>query len=418
MKRINKRLSIPIVATSVLLGAGAARADAVTDWNEIMQMTVAPYNTIYQARSSAIVQLAVFEAVNAIVGDYEPYLGCIAAPPWASPDAAAVAAAHRALVELYPGSAQRLDALRDWSGRARRVGIEVGETAAAAMLALRMNDGSDAMVPYTPGTDPGDWQPTPRPSLPPLPAFEPGWGRVTPFGIEDGAQFRSGPPPALHTRKYARDYDEVKRLGAETSTARPPDRTDVAKLYAVVGGAQLWNDVARQASAAQCKTLPENARNFALLAMALADGNIAVYDTKYHYNYWRPVTAINAGDTDGNKKTAPDPTWLPLIVTPPFPSYPSGHATTSNAARRVLERVYGKHDLDITVTSPMVPGVVKHYTAWEQITDDIDDARIYGGIHFRFDQEAGARLGRHVGTYILRHHLRAVHGDCDPDDDD
>jgi hypothetical protein len=421
MKRINKRLGIPIVAVLVLYGAGAAHADPVTDWNAIMQATVAPANPFVQTRSAAIVQLAVFEAVNAIVGDYEPYLGTIIAPPGASPDAAAVAAAHRALVALHPASAPALDVFRAQSlsaipdGPAKDFGIAVGVAAADAMLLLRVDDGSNAIVPYTPGTEPGDWQPTP-PAF--LPALLPGWGQVTPFGIECGAQFRSSPPPAIHTGKYARDYNEVKAVGAVDSTVRPQDRTNVARFYAVVLVLPVWNDAARQASAAQGKTLSENARIFAVLAMAICDGLISSMETKFHYNYWRPVTAIRAGETDGNDKTDPDPAWLPLVVTPPFPSYPSNHASGSNSARAVLDRVYGKDGHDVTLTSPLVPGVVLNYTAWEQITDDIDDARIYGGIHFRFDQEAGSRQGRQVGKYILRNHLRPVHEDGDCGDDE
>ena len=202
-------------------------------------------------------------------------------------------------------------------------------------------------------------------------------------------------------------------VGAVDSSVRPQDRTNVARFYAVVLVLPVWNDAARQASAAQGKTLSENARIFAVLAMAICDGLISSMETKYHYSYWRPVTAIRVGDTDGNAKTDPDPAWLPLVITPPFPSYPSNHASGSGAARAVLDRLYGKDGHDVTLTSPLVPGVVLNYTAWEQITDDIDDARIYGGIHFRFDQEAGARQGRHVAKYILRNHLRPVHEDDD-----
>ena len=225
------------------------------------------------------------------------------------------------------------------------------------------------------------------------------------------------PPPAINTRKYATDYNEVKLLGRVDSIFRPLDRTNVARFYALTSPVQTWNPAARQASAAQGKTLSENARLFALLGMALCDGSIAVFETKYHYNRWRPLTAIRAGDIDGNKNTLPDMTWLPVIVTPPFPSYPSAHASVSGAARAVLERAFGKHGHAITLTHPLLPGVVLNYTAWEQITDDIDDARIYGGVHFRFEQEAGARQGRHVGSYILRHYLRSVHDDDDCDDE-
>ncbi len=364
-------------------------------------------------------QLAVFEAVNAVVGDYEPYLGTITAPPGASPDAAAIAAAYRTLVTLRPGSAAALDAARAQSlaaipdGPAKDAGIAVGEAAAAAMLLLRANDGWDAVVPYTPGTDPGDWQPTPPLNAP---ALLPGWGLVTPFGLEEGSQFRAPPPPALHTGKYANDYNEVKLVGRIDSPFRPQDRTDVARFYAAATPIQALNPAARQVSAAQGKTLSENARIFALLAMAMADGSIAVFDTKYFYNRWRPITAIWNADLDDNRQTDPDPTWLPLIATPPFPSYSSAHATLSGAARAVLERAFGKHGLAITLTNPQL-GLVLNYTSWEQITDDIDDARVYGGIHFRFDQEAGAHQGRKVGRYILRNYLRSAHDDDDFDDD-
>src|SRR5262249_7329720 len=183
--------------------------------------------------------------------------------------------------------------------------------------------------------------------------------------------------------------------------------TDVALFYAATTPVQAWNSAARQVSAERGRTLSENARTFALLAMAMADGSIAVFDTKYTYNRWRPVTAIQNGDLDGNKKTTPDPPGPPLVAPPPFPSFASAHATVSGAARAVLERAFGENGHAITLTNPGLPGIVLNYTAWGQITDDIDDARIYGGIHFRFDQEAGARQGREVGRYILRHYLRS-----------
>jgi hypothetical protein len=387
----------------------AASPDVVMDWNAIMQTTVTPNNPFIQARSGAIVQLAVFEAVNAIIGDYNPYLGTITAPPGASPEAAVVAAAHRTLVTLHPGSTATLDGLRAASlamipdGQSKDDGIAVGEAAAAALLALRSNDGAGAVVPYTPGTNPGDWRPTP-------PAFSPAlfaqWGQVTPFALRDGAQFRLSPPPPIHSGKYALDYNEVKAVGAVNSTVRPQDRTDVARFYAVATPGHVFNSAARQVSAAQGKALSENARIFALLAMAICDASIAAFDTKYFYNYWRPVTAIRAGDTDDNHNTDPDPNWLPLIVTPPFPSYPSAHGTLSGAARTVLEHIYGKSQHSITLTHPQTPGIVLNYSSWEQITDDISDARVYGGIHYRFDQTAGARQGHRVASYILQRHLR------------
>ncbi len=423
MKLIGKRLGSLIAVLFHLLvpfSPGTAHGDAATDpvieWNAIMRTTVRTSNGLLQTRSAAMMHLAVFEAVNAIVGDYKPYLGTIEAPPGASPEAAAIAAAHRTLLNLYPASVESLDASRATSlsaipdGPAKDDGIVVGVAAADAILALRANDGAAtaAVPPYTPGTEPGDWQPTP-PLFPPL--LFPNWGKVTTFGIQNGAQFRSEPPPAIHTGKYARDYNEVKAVGDVASTVRPQDKTDRARYYGVNLGQEVFGQAASQASAAQGKTLSENARIFALLYMAIADGLISSMESKLIYEYWRPVTAIRAGDTDGNKKTEPDPGWLPLVVTPPYPAYPSNYASIGFAAGAVLEEAYGKggHSITLISISPLVD-VTLHYTTFSQMTDDIYDARIYGGIHYRFDMEAGSRMGRHVGSYILRNQLGLVHG--------
>lgn len=418
-----KRLIAATLALAGLAATPTVRADEVTDWNSIMQTTVAAGNANVQARSAAIMQLAVFEAVNSIVGDYEPYLG-LTVPEGASPQAAAVAAAHTVLLTLYPVSNAVLNAslatslLQIPDGPARDAGIVVGEEAAVAMLLLRANDGAATAgsVPYTPGTSPGDWQPAP-PTF--TPASQPGWGQVIPFGLQAGSQFRLPPPPPLNSGKYARDYNEVKLVGNTNAgpDIRPQDRTDVARFFAVSSPVQGWNQAARQVSAAQGKTLSENARIFALLNMAICDASIAAYDTKYYYNTWRPMMAIRGGDQDGNRRTDLDGAWFPLITTPAFPSYPSAHATLSSAARAVLERLLGWHHLTITLTSPRAPGVVLNYTNWKQITDDIDDARVYGGIHFRFEQHAGALQGRVVGNYILREYLRRDNDrDCDRED--
>jgi hypothetical protein len=406
-----------VAGLSLLCAAGGqpAQADVVTDWNAILQTTVASTNAIAQSHTGAIVQLAVFEAVNAIEGDYEPYLGTITAAPGASPEAAAVAAAHRTLVSLHPSSAAALNAARTTSlaaipdGPAKEEGIAVGEAAAAAMLQARANDGAGqaATVPYTPGSDPGDWRPTPPANAS---AFSPGWGHVVPFGLESGAQFRLPPPPALRTGKYENDYNEVKlkgRIDAPLSV-RPQHRIDVARFYAFTSPLHVWSTAARQISAAQGMTLSENARMFALICMAMGDAGIAAFDTKYHYNFWRPVTAIRAGSTDHNPRTEADPDWLPLIATPAYPAYASGHATLSGAAREVLDHLMGKrgHAIVLTNPNPQVSSIVLRYSTFDQICADIDDARIYGGIHFRFDQEAAALQGRKVGNYILTHCLR------------
>jgi hypothetical protein len=412
IRLLKKRVRSALAGTFILFVAGGAHADIVMDWNAIMQETVASADPYLQVHSATIMHVAVFEAVNSILGNYEPYLGRINAPTGASPEAAAIAAAHRALVALHPRSAPKLDALRTKAlaaipnGPARNNGVAVGKAAANAILALRADDGSSVAPVYTPGIKPGDWRPTP---LDFTPAFRPGLGRIVTFGIENGAQFRLGPPPALHSRRYARDYNEVKKVGHVNSAERPRNRADAARFYGVTD-TELYFMAASQVSAAQRKTLSENARIFALLSIAIADGAIACFDSKYFYNFWRPITAIRAGAADNNPKTDPDLKWLPLVPTPPFPSYPSGHATFGASARRVLEELFGARGHSITLTNPLIPDVTLHYTSWKQIADDINEGRIYGGVHYRFDQEAGASLGKRVGAYILQHKLRPVRG--------
>jgi hypothetical protein len=410
--RLARALGAWLLASGLLFGA-AARADVVTDWTAVIEETTLRVpDPALPIRAAAIMQLAVFEAVNAIVGDYEPYLGSISAPAGASPEAAAIAAAHRVLVGLLPEQTDSLDAKRAASlaavpdGAAKTDGITVGEAAAVAMLAQRANDSIDADVSYTPGTFPGQYRPTPPDFTPPFGAH---LSQVSTFAIDSAALFRVRPPPALRSEHYTRDYDEVKRVGDVASSERPKDRADVARFYEPDDIVPIYFSAARQVSLAQGKTLAENARIFALLGMAIFDAMVACFDSKYFYDYWRPVTAIRLGATDGNRETDADTDWAPFVFTPPFPSYPSGHASFGGAARRVLERMFGADGHAITLTSPLVPDVVLHYTNWKQITDDIDDARIYGGVHYRFDQEEAARQGRKVGRYVLRHWLRPVH---------
>jgi len=418
MKRTLHRCTVGVVAV-LLISSAVARADEVLDWNAIMVNTISSQNPFAQARFAAITQAAVFEAVNTITGDYDPYLGTVTAPPGASAEAAAVAAAHGVLRNYFPGSAASLDAAEASSlaaipdGQAKDDGVAVGEAAAAELIADRASDGSAPPQFYTPpSANPGEWQTTP--GCPAAGGILLQWRNVTPFAIQSSDQFRSGPPPALTSSKYRKDYNEVKEVGELNSSARPQDRTDVARYYAVAVPAHLWNQAARQVSVAQGKSLSENARAFALLNMAISDGLVSVMETKYFYVRWRPITAIRAGDTDGNPRTAPDPAWAPFITTPCFPSYPSAHAAGSYAARTVAEKVFGSGVHDITLSHPAIPDVTLHYTRFSQITDDIDDARVYGGIHFRFDQEAGGRQGRRVGFYVYQNNLQCshAHDDC------
>jgi hypothetical protein len=426
------RISATLVALLVCSPI-AARADVVLDWNAIAVSTLVSQgqNPFAQSRFMAITQLAVFEAVNAITRDYKPYLGTVVAPAGASADAAAVAAAYRVLKNYFPLDpnldgwyAASLAAIPD--GSAKSGGVATGEAAAAQMIALRLNDGSSPPQFYAPAsTDPGVWQLTPSCPAAGGVAFQ--WQNMTPFGVRSArgsqawiAQFAPGPPPALTSRRYARDYNEVKRVGSVTSdlTERPQDRADVARFYATSSPAFVFNLAARQVAAAEGSSLSKNARVLALLNMASNDSLVASFWTKYHYKLWRPETAIFEGDLDGNARTDADSTYVPYILTPCFPSYPSNHGSASNSAAEILRRAFGEGGHAITMANPAVPGVTFHYTRFNQITDDISDARIFGGIHFRFDQEAGADLGRDIGEYVYKHNLRrAKHGDHDDDGD-
>jgi hypothetical protein len=385
--------------------------DPVLQWNSVVQSTVAAKNPVEQQRIAAIAHLAVFDAVNAIARHYEPYLDQVVATPGASAEAAAIAAAHTILREYVPEQAATLDAAKASSlaripnGSPKDAGIALGEAAANALIERRRNDGFEMPEFHVPpSTDPGVWQLTP--SCPPAGGPFLHLRKVTPFGIERSDQFRADPPPALTSRRYAKDFNEVKAVGAADSSNRPADRADVARFYAATLGLQTWNPIGRQIAVAQMRSLSENARLFALLNAALFDATIAVFETKYHVPFWRPETAIPAADVDDNPKTDPDPGFTPFITTPCHPSYPSAHASLGHAARRVLERVLGKGPHAIELFNPAVPDVKLQYTHLQEITDDIDAARIYGGIHFRFDQEAGGRQGRQVGAWIVRHLLR------------
>jgi PAP2 superfamily protein len=285
----------------------------------------------------------------------------------------------------------------------------VGTLAAAAMIANRANDGSTPPQTFLPASvDPGVWQPTP-------PLFGPGillhWRDLTPFGIASSDQFRSGPPPALTSGQYTKAYREVLSVGDVNSATRPQDRTDVANFFAVANAVYVWNVAVQQVSAASGLSVAENARTVALLNMAISDALVAVMDTKYHYDFWRPVTGIRAGHLDDNPRTESDASWTPLVTTPSFPSYPSAHASASYAARRIAEALFNGRPIPFTLTHPAIPGVTLTYASFRELTDDIDDARVYGGIHFRFDQEAGAMQGKDVGRYIFQHWLRRVSRD-------
>lgn len=397
----------------IILSVATVRADTVLDWNVIALKTTAaaPFNPPLESRNLAIVHAAMFDAVNSIIGEFHSYAVEFGAPNGASPDAAAATAAHFVLVQLYPAQQAVLDAAYATSpsgipdGAAKTDGIAVGEAVAAKILMMRASDGAGAAIvaPYTPGSQPGDWIPAP-PAF--RPALDPGWGTVRPFFLREGSQFRPGPPPALISSRYTRDFNEIKEIGPVTSSTRTQAETDLARFW-VSTAPQIWNPVARQVAIAQGLTISQNARAFALLNLVGADAFIASWDAKFTYNQWRPVTAIREADSDGNPETIADPNWTPLLVTPPFPDYIAGHTTYAGAAEEVLEHVFGENPgIVITLTSATAPGVIESYTTFDEIAEGVVDARVLGGIHWRTSSVRGRRVGQKVGAFAVRHFLK------------
>ena len=417
----------------------------VPHWNDIAVRTITTQNPALnpfaQARVAAIVQLAVFEAVNSITGDYQGYLGSppaptgvsISAAAGSSPDAAAIAAAYRVLFTFFGANAATAASLNaDLAaslalipdGAPKTGGIAAGEAAAAAVMALRVGDGSSPLTNYLPAPAlAGDWELTPGcPTTPgglPVGGILFNWGDMKPFGIALPAAghwyepFRPAPPPSLTSNEYAKDFAEVKSVGSASATAqeRSAERATVARFYNAVSPTQLFHSIARQLSAARDDSPSELARSLALISIATNDALIASFKTKYHYNFWRPYTAIRNAANDGNNKTTADTGWTTFVPTPCFPSYPSNHASGSNAAMETLRRLYGPagHAITLSFTIPVIGQTTLMYARLQDISDDIDDARVYGGIHFRFDQVAGVRLGREVAAYVHKNNLEPVH---------
>ena len=366
------RAAVAIAAAVLLSAPASARADVVLDWNAIA-LTVPAGNPFNQARVMAATQLAVFEAVNAIQGGYEPYLGTVVAPAGASADAAVIAAAHVVLKYYVCGSAGMLDTARTHAlaaipdGPAKDAGVSVGEAAAAAIIAARTNDVSLVPEFYAPAsTDAGQWQLTP--GCPAAGGVSLHWRNLRPFGIADAADFVAGPPPALTSIEYAKNLNEVKRVGSKNSTERSQDGTDVARFYAGSSPAYVMNLAARQVAAAQGRSMLHSARALALINMAINDGAVASFTTKYQYTLWRPETAIHGADLDGNPQTESDATWEPYILAPCFPGYTSNHGSLSASGAEVLRRIYGAGDHSIAMTNPNFPTMVFRYSEFHQIT--------------------------------------------------
>jgi membrane-associated phospholipid phosphatase len=359
---------------------------------------------VHPTRSFAILQAAEYDAVISITHAAPPYLFSVRAPRGARPDAAADQAAHDVLTALYPPLKSGLDqllagelaAIPDTPGRQR--GIEVGDIVAERLINVRSSDGSAATPPpFVAGNQPGNYRPTP-PNFP-APVFT-NWGAITPFVLDSGQQFRPPPPAPITSAAYARALNEVKSLGQDSSTTRAADETTQAKFWGAAPIWNVWNEIAQKLAMTRHSSLEQTVTVFANLDLALADATIALYDAKYHYQVWRPVTAIRLGSTIGNPGIVGDPTWNPLAVTAADPSYPGAHATISQAAATVLRAFYGDHQ-QLTVSSDGDPGVTRTFDSFQAAANEATLSRIFAGQHTMIDLVAGQQLGRHVGDFVL-----------------
>jgi hypothetical protein len=420
-------VSACVVAVLVASLAGAATAaptaatttsgdpTVVSDWNEIAVTTLAADTTKQGVETflyTAFVQAAVYDAVVGVKGRYEPYSFHARARRGTSAQAAAVAAAHKVLVTYSPAAQPTLDAAYAASlaqlpdGQAKDRGIAFGIRAAEHLIRLRANDGRDATIPFTQPPAPGVWRSTP-PAL--LPFSAPQLGFVTPLLVRGATQFAPPPPPALTSARYTRDFNEVKALGSATSTERTAAQTDTARFFS--GNALVqYNAALRDQVTVRELDIVEAARMFAAVDMNVADGVISVWYAKYVHGFWRPVTAINLADTDGNPATVADPTWTPLFVTPPYPDYPSGYNVVNSAVTHSLEKLFHTRHLRLTLTSTAVPpGVERFYDSGRVLRRDVVNARIWNGFHFRFADTAARDMGRRLARWTLNHYFQPVH---------
>jgi hypothetical protein len=413
-------LVVAIVVHVAVAVASPARADTVTEWN--LNASSAIFATAGQPPQLSVPHLAmvhgaVYDAVNAIDAGHEGYLiSSRLATRSDSKEAAAATAAYRVLLSIVPGQQTVLDAQYAASlagipdGSAKTRGIAVGEAAAAAMKAARTDDGRFGAFRFAVGSAPGVWRPV-------LPAFvnDPNaWLKdVKPFLVESASQFRSKGPLSLTSRKYAREFAEVKSLGSATSTTRTADQT-LAARYWTENPPATWSRIFRTLSAQEGLSIAENARLFAMLYMTAADALISVWDDKAHTSFWRPITAIREADTDANPATEADAAWLPLIPNPPYPEHPSGHTGLSGSIVATLQEFFGTDKTAWSDTNNA--GLTRSFTRFSQPIDEIVDARIWSGIHFRTADEQGARIGRQVARWRDRHFFRSVHDHTDDDD--
>jgi hypothetical protein len=397
-----------LIMCGLVFALPVARADVVTDWNEkaVAAGYAARQSPPVHGRIIAMVHLAMFEAVNSIEPRYTPYRARLSAEPRASREAAVATAAHYLLVRLYPDQAKELDITLQASlatvidATAKTNGIRLGEQAGAAMLAERTKDGVGVPDTYRPFTTPGQYVPTVLP-------LASSWGAVRPFALKSGSQFRPAVPYSLTSPEWATDYNEVRRMGASVGSARSAEQTEIARFWEMTGAA-AYNPVVRQLSVAKRFDVIENARLFALVAMATADAYIAVFDAKYTYNFWRPVTAIRNGDRQDNGAIERDAAWESFIPTPMHPEYPCAHCISAQAAATVLETYFGDAIPTVGLTSTTAPGVTRSYIKLSEYVAEVINARVYDGVHYRASGEVGAAMGRKIGQYTVENYLKPI----------
>jgi hypothetical protein len=399
-------LWLTLAVVFVALFGSPARADVIMDWNAQSDAIVAQkqIRPTAHARTQTLLHLAMFEAVNAIERRYPPYRLDLSADRNTSKEAAAASAAHEVLISIYPDQRAALGEMLSKSlaavaeGEPKAKGIELGKKAAAEMTALRANDGFDASEHYRPHTSPGVYVPTVVPLFSAV-------GAATPWAMTSGSQFRPAPPPALDSETWTRDLNEIRELGRIDSTKRTAEQTTIGRFW-LFTGPRTYNPIVRQVALAKDMDVVDCARLYALASMAGSDAGIAVFDAKYVYNFWRPITAIRNADQTVNKATLRDPSWLPLDDTPMHPEYPCAHCITSAAVSTVLQAVAGNEVTEITLTSPTAPGVTRRWRRLQDYNDEVALARIYAGFHYRFSTEVGKEMGKKIGELIVATQLR------------
>jgi hypothetical protein len=394
-----------VAALLSITAAAPARADTVVDWHQIaFRSLTAPVAEGGAAQAPtvstihmAMVHGAMYDAVNAIDRRYQPYLVAPRAKRWFSKEAAAATAAYHVLVDILPAQQPTLASQYTASlagispGKARDRGVRVGEKAARAMIAARTNDGRFGAFRFTVGDEPGEW----RPVLPMFVNDPNAWVKdVRPFMIRAACDFRSSGPNSLRSSAYAKEFNEVKSLGSLTSTTRTSDQTDMARFWAE--GPAIWSRITQQLSGAFGLSIADNARLFAMVYLTGADALIAVWDDKAAWSFWRPITAIREADTDRNRATEADPDWLPLINNPPYPDHPSGLVGVISAMAESTGDFFGTDDVSYSATSSMIE---RSYTSFSQAVQEVVDARVYSGIHFRIADEHGAEIGAEVARW-------------------